>query len=285
MFKQQFPAASIGANPRRGPEAPRGKRGAILLLAVLIMSTVVAASVGMSSLILNSLTQTRIIDAAIASYYAAETGIEDGMYAARRLDQTPASVSTAVFAGGGTSGAKWTRTVTDREDAIYMTLLRDSFVELALYDPVTGTGTANIGRIDVNMAPATPWTDHCGGSSVLVASVIGWDTSANAANIVQNSYTGGFASFSIPNPAALNRVRLRAQGCDIEGLQVRGYDASTSALTPLPGRIKIDSRGTYAGVEQRLTATLPRQTPLSGVYDFVIFSECSLVKGGTISCP
>lgn len=253
------------------------------------MATVVAASVGMSSLILNSLQQTRIIDAAIASYYAAETGIEDGMYAARRLDRVPDSVSTAVFAGGGTSGAKWTRTVTDREDVIYMTLPRDSFVELALYDPAVGTTSENIGRIEINMPPSTPWTVNCAGPSSLVASVIGWNTGANNANIIQNSYTGtgGTASFSIPNPAALNRVRLRAQGCDIEGLQIRGYDDAVppGTLKPLPGRIKIDSRGTYAGVEQRLTATLPRQTPLSGVYDFVIFSECSLVKGGTISCP
>ena len=44
-------------------------------------------------------------------------------------------------------------------------------------------------------------------------------------------------------------------------------------------------RADLAGVEQKLLVTLPRQTPLSGVYDFVVFSECSIVKGGSISCP
>jgi hypothetical protein len=49
--------------------------------------------------------------------------------------------------------------------------------------------------------------------------------------------------------------------------------------------VTIDVTGTYSSTKQRLIVSIPRQEPLSGLYDFAVFSECSLVKGSPISCP
>ena len=112
-----------------------------------------------------------------------------------------------------------------------------------------------------------------------------WDPFNSATvGISTQQHVGGSAALSIPSPDKLYRLRLLARKGDLENVQIRGYDAA-DAPTDLPGRVKIDSRGSFGGVEQKILVALPRQTPLSGVYDFVVFSECSIVKGGSISCP
>jgi hypothetical protein len=257
-------------------------RGTVLLMALIVMSSVVISSVGLGSLILSSLQQTRVIDSAIVAYYAAETGAEDALFRSRRSGALPSSVSSATAL---TNNATWKRSVADKESVIYAgTILEDSFTEIALFNPDT-QASANVAKVEVT------WTDACSGCTVLGATLIGWQPGGvwdplNAANVAIgiNQYVGGNAQLPVPAPDKLYRVRLVARKGAIENVQIRAYDAGNAAVD-LPGRVKVDSRGTFAGVEQKLLVTLPRQTPLSGVYDFVVFSECSIVKSGSISCP
>lgn len=53
----------------------------------------------------------------------------------------------------------------------------------------------------------------------------------------------------------------------------------------LRGFTLIEMRGSYVGTRQRITVTLPQELPASGLFDHVVFSECSLVKGGPATCP
>lgn len=265
------------------------ERGTVLLMALIVMSSVVISSVGLGSLILSSLQQTRVIDSAIVAYYAAESGAEDALFSARRSGALPLSVSTATAL---TNNATWKRSVDDKESVIYAgTILEDSLTEIALFNPDTQT-SVNIAKIEVT------WTDTCSGCTVLGATLIGWQPGGpwdplNAANVAigMNQYVGGNAQLPVPSPDKLYRLRLFAKvdpgfpsRGPLENVQIRAYDLGNAPVN-LPGRVKVDSRGTFAGVEQKLLVTLPRQTPLSGAYDFVVFSECSIVKGGSISCP
>lgn len=257
-------------------------RGTVLLMALIVMSSVVISSVGLGSLILSSLQQTRVIDSAIVAYYAAETGAEDALFFSRRSGALPANVSVATAL---TNGATWKRAVDDKESVIYAgTILEDSLVEIPLFNPDTQT-TANIAKVDVT------WTDSCSGCTVLAASTVGWlpggvwdPLNPATVGIGVTQYVGGNAQLPIAAPNKLYRLRLAARKGAIENVQIRAYDG-VNAPVSLPSRVKIDSRGSFGGVEQKLLVTLPRQTPLSGVYDFVVFSECSIVKGGSISCP
>lgn len=266
----------------RGSVCKSKKKGTVLLMALIVMSSVVISSIGLGSLILSSLQQTRAIDSAVVAYYAAESGAEEALLLGRRTGALPSSVPSATPL---TNGATWKRTVTSRESVVYAgTVFQDSLTEFALYDTDTQTPTG-IATVKVS------WTDQCAGCTVLGASLVGWlpgstwDPS-NAANVdfAAATYTGGAATLSVPSPSKLYRLRLMAKNGAMDNVQVRGFDAGSVAV-PLPGRIKIDARGDWGGVEQKLLVTLPRQTPLSGVYDFVLFSECSIVKGGAISCP
>ncbi|MEY4722721.1 MAG: hypothetical protein RLZZ324_234 [Candidatus Parcubacteria bacterium] len=262
--------------------APHGERGTVLLLALIVMSSVVLSSMGLGSLIVSSLQQSRIIDSASVAYYAAESGAEEALYQARRKDTLPATVATAQTLG---NNASWKRTVNTMEDVVYAgTLKKDSFIEVALYDPAAGTPTG-VGRVDVS------WTPTCVGCGTLSASVVGWQPgmawdalSTASTEFATYAYPASPASIVVPSTTKLYRLRLHATGSDLNDVRIHGYTPGGAAMK-LPGRVQVDSRGTFAGVEQKLLVTIPRKMPLSGAFDYVVFSECSIVKGGTITCP
>lgn len=247
-------------------------------MALLILSGVLIASSGLGALILSSLRQTRIIDNAVSAYYAAETGAEDALYSVRRRGELPDAVSATQELS---NGAGWTRDVTNTEPILYTDIPRDSTKEILLYDPDNENVSPGIATIDVT------WSDGCSGCTVLTTNTVEWATSAPFAwvpNAATFKYTGGSASISLEAPQKLYRLRLRADNGDMTNVRIEARDGSDQPKN-LPGRVKIDARGDFIGVRQRMTVTLPREAPLSGLFDFAIFSECSLVKGGPISCP
>ena len=184
------------------------------------------------------------------------------------------------------NNASWKRTVTGREPVIYAgTIPEDSLLEIALYDPDAPTTSQDIGRVQVD------WTDACSGCSVLQASLVGWLSGGPIIwdpNATTSLFTWNAAGVSIPtaDPGRLYRLRLVAKKSAMQNVQIRAYDSGGASLPGgLPGRIRIDAEGSFDNVKQKLTVTLPREIPLAGIFDFVLFSECSLVKGGAISCP
>lgn len=256
---------------------PRDK-GTVLLMALLILSGVLIASSGLGTLILSSLRQTRIIDNAITAYYAAESGAEDALYAVRRQGVLPDSVSTPVTLS---NAATWTRDVTNTEPVLFTDIPRDSTKEILLYDPDNENVSPGIARVNIS------WNDGCSGCTVLTTNAVSWSTTAPFAwvpNAATFQYAGGTAQVSLEAPQKLYRLRLRADNGDMTDVRIEAFDTNDQPVS-LPGRVKIDARGDFVGVRQTMTVTLPRKSPVSGLYDFAIFSECSLVKGGPVSCP
>jgi hypothetical protein len=261
------------------PSSTAAARGNVLLFALMIMSSVVISVSGLTSIIISALQQARAIDDAIVAHYAAESGIEEAVYRHRRDGIMPTSVTTPQLL---TNQAAWTRSVTPSEPVLYAgTVPQDSFVEIALYDPDQSTTATNIARVDAT------WTDSCGDCTIVEASMVDWDATGGAVvwnpNPAVHKFNGGMASLSAA-AGKLYRLRLIARNADLQNVQVRAYDSGGAALD-VPGRVRIESSGKFGKVQQVLTVTMPRQTPLSGLYDYVIFSECSLVKGGPITCP
>lgn len=60
------------------------KKGASLVLALLILSAILAIAFGVSSLILGEIKISKNIPKSLKAYYAAETGIERSLYDARK---------------------------------------------------------------------------------------------------------------------------------------------------------------------------------------------------------
>jgi hypothetical protein len=244
----------------------------------MIMSSVIVTTTGLTAVILSSLQQSRAIDNAIVAYYAAESGVEESVFRLRRDGvMPPSSASPQSLA----NNSAWTVTVAPSEPVVYAgNLTQDSFTEIALYDPDQPTTATNIASVSVT------WLDDCLGCSVLEAAMVSWLSGGPIAwdpNAATYRFTGGSATLSAAS-GKLYRLRLMARSGGFQNVQVRAYDVAGAAV-PVPGRVRIEAIGAFSTVRQRLTAVMPRELPLSGLYDFVVFTECSLVKGGTVSCP
>ncbi|MEA3249675.1 MAG: hypothetical protein U9Q03_04970 [Patescibacteria group bacterium] len=255
-------------------------RGAVLLFSLLVLSAVMIGSVGLGSLVLNLLQQTKVIDQSIVAFYAAETGIEESLYNARKTGNLPGSYALRTVPSGST----WSSVVSDTKEIVYATIPEDEFIEVNLFSPEAPTIATPIANVEID------WSDGCGGCSVLTLSMVSWIPGAPIAWAPSSeTRTYDFASrpatISTGPSNKLYKVRLRAKNATLDNVTVRAYDVGSNPVA-LPGRIEIDVTGEFGDTRRRLLASMLHGAPLSGIFDFVVFSECSLVKGNRpISCP
>lgn len=236
-------------------------------------------SVGLGSLILNMLQQTKVVDQSAVAYYAAETGIEESLYNARKTGNLPESFASRIV-----GDSTWSSRVSDTKEIIYATIPKDEFIEINLFDPNDPIADNDIYRVEID------WSDSCSDCSVLRATMVGW-LPGSPIFWVPNAETRSYdfmvrPADMITGPSnKLYKLRLRARNADLEDVVIRAYDSSDNPVG-LPGRVEIDVTGEFGETRRRLFASMLRGAPLSGIYDFVLFSECSLVKGNRpISCP
>lgn len=79
------------------------QKGISLLLMTLILSVVMAISVGLSSIIITELKISTDVDKSSRAYYAAESGIEEALYLLRKERRAPESLSGSGELGNGAS--------------------------------------------------------------------------------------------------------------------------------------------------------------------------------------
>jgi len=87
----------------------RNKKGASLLLTVLIMSAILAIAMGIAKLSLGEIKISRELPQSFVAYYAAEAGIEEGLYAdlVTAIPQGTASDFSGVLGEGITYSVKY----------------------------------------------------------------------------------------------------------------------------------------------------------------------------------
>jgi hypothetical protein len=291
-------------------------RGTALLLAILVLTQITVAAVGLGTLVISSLQQARLLDSSVAAYYAAESAAEQAIYTVRRDDVFPDSDLDQRKAPSVTldNRAKWERTVTAGETDLVIRLPQDAGYEIDLidFDKDLTDDQPEIAWLRMTWVPPAgcDMADTC---PILEVSAVSFDpnvtdswekmsgldqaTSDSVFETIEYSgvttpfyygsmtrrFTDGLAVVGL-TPGRLNIVRLRAEAAAIDRLTVRALNESGVQLA-VPGRVKIDTVGRMGGTEQRLTVRMPRRPPLMGIYNFAVFSECSLVKGHPIRCP
>lgn len=280
------------------------RNGSILLLALLIMSGVLITGASLGTIAVLSLRQGRLIDDSIGSFASAESGAEQSLYQVRRLGTTVAILNANPNDGGdprwsgpslGPNG-KWSRVVSGSEQAVATNIVKDRSYEMLLWNPDSPANPMGVESMTY------AWSDSCGGTSALEVEVVGWDPSIpngssvfssdvtfhgtspaltylyNSSGITDNSFSAGLAY----------RSRFRAKNCDIYNLTVTAWSADDAggAVVSLPSRVVITSTGTFGSSRQAMEIRLPRLQPLSGAFDYVIFSQCSILKGVSgPACP
>ena len=298
------------------------RQGTVMLIALIVLSATIISSVGLATLIVNSLQQTRVLDQAATAFYAAETGAEEAIWEVRKSAAFDAALPNpipdpqhpAIKEVVQVNGAAWSRDVQGDEDEIRLAIPRDSFFEINLFEPAGGrlghldeTAFARgIDHLEVDWAEPDGCVaaDNC---PVLFAEWVRWNPNSLDADPT-DPLSPGVMVFSkryrkvdltgparIPPiedkfPASLQiptyayRLRLRAEYADMRNVVITAKDNLGDKIN-IPGRVKVDAWGRYGDTYQKLSVRIPRKTPLSSLFDFAVFSECSLVKGYPISCP
>ncbi len=255
-------------------------RGNILPLALVMTTAILLSGVTLGVAVLDSLRRSVETDNSIISYYAADAGIERQLYEVRKNNATITSLGS--MAGTFSNASSWTSADSSRflttMVKTFPTMNSGDFQFVDLYDPDQLSAAAGVGKVT--------WT--WSGSCQVEMGYAEWDTGSGS--VIPNAFTialgtGGSATQNL-NTARAYRLRFRAKGCTVTNLQVRAYATSGSG-TPIafPGDITIASEGAYARTKQAIAVTMPRLDVLSGVFSYVIFSECTLFKNPDGSAP
>ncbi|MFZ5391397.1 MAG: hypothetical protein ACOZAJ_03940, partial [Patescibacteria group bacterium] len=88
------------------------------------------------------------------------------------------------------------------------------------------------------------------------------------------------------DPSFVNyRLRLRALYNDVCDLSVQAFEQPNAVgqVYELPARVVISSIGRLANTQQSLSVTLPALPPQAAVFDYTVFSQCSIFKGSVFT--
>ena len=273
----------------------------MLLLALLVMSGVLIVGASLGTISVLTLRQARVLDDSIIAFAAAESGAEQTLYQLRRagtetttLNANPADTSGVQFSGAPmANGSGWSRSITASETTLFAEVPKNRVYEIVLWNPESPASPAGVESMTFS------WDDVCGGTSGLEVLAAGWDPAGVGGFDPDVAFHGSSAALTflrtlprvIDNDFSASkayRIRLRAKVCDIFNMAVSAYSADNAAgaQVEIPSRVAVAANGTFGTARQAVELRLPRLQPLSGVFDYVIFSQCSILKGATGAvCP
>ncbi|MFA6553004.1 MAG: pilus assembly PilX N-terminal domain-containing protein [Patescibacteria group bacterium] len=278
---------------------PRNNRGEALIYSLLVIGLITAIALTVSMVIINELRLTSSSSDGVLAYYAAESGIERGLYGlkvnrdagVRTLRET-VDLIVAYAENFSSNNANYENKQTFSETSLIhdRAVAENEFVQADFFDvdnpldPQTSPPSEN--RL-INQV----FVQNIGGDENTWAEVswIGWnsdgllETSVTAKKILGHTdLTNGWTinlsqAYSDPSSIVGYRLRIRALFGPLPSLSVTPlYEGAE--ITNLPSQVIVKSVGKRNSFKQALTATVPWRLPLAGLYDYVLFSEGELTK-------
>ncbi|MEK7639828.1 MAG: pilus assembly PilX N-terminal domain-containing protein [Patescibacteria group bacterium] len=287
------------------------KKGITLILAIMIMSAVVAIGITMSTVLIFQVRLNQVTKEGHQGYYATESGMELGLNKLNTLKSGLLSSAVTELTSA---------TLPDGADTEYTSYFKPTGGLLKASAQSSGATTHPIVKenqsifielynVDSSLIVPNPYNtpELCvfaegSGDEVLEVSWVGWDATLNLSRsqkifVSSSKFTSiatpcistisGSKGFPVPltqfyphfpgAPFAGFRIRITPLNLtepangDVKNLAV--YTAPTTA-----SQIQLKSVSTSAGQKQALVAIFPWSLPLSSLFDFVIFSEMSLEK-------
>ena len=252
----------------------REHEGSLLLMSLLILSGIMTAASSFSIITIQNLRQSVLTDNGLRAFYAAESGIEDGLYELRKNETAVASLDAS---GALSNTGTWDRTVATPIQTLTKDLGGSEAREISLYDPDSSLSSLSSAVKSLKLA----WTGA--GSEWAEVQITPWTT----AGTLGTPSTQVFSAAS--NPATVNlqdtstalyRVRIKALYADITSMTVTAYSGLNlgGSQVDIPAYITMYATGEYSLANQVVRARLPHRPPLSGQFWYVLFSEEDLVK-------
>ena len=250
--------------------------GSTLILSLIILSVLLATASVFAVTALSNFRQSRNIDQSIVSYYLADIGVERGAYYFR---QHNIAIDSCAPAGSLEMGdCDLQIEAEDRGDVGF--LEEDTSVQLDIYAP--GISAPDIRYLYLNWYDCDP---ECFPVPRIEVSWVGW-TGTSFSSPTKTSPP--LSDPDGPAPVDLHsngvgdcdfyRVRIKALLNDVNSLQVTAWNSAQTQQQNIPGIFEAKAIGSYGRTKQASAITASHFSPLSGLYDYVLFSEEGLSK-------
>lgn len=283
----------------------KNKNGSVLLLSLLVTSALLASILYINTISLRQNIQVTNIDNSLHSYHGAESGNEEALYRLRSGDYSDLASLNRSFAIGNT----WvTRTVSDSLDVLVTGIKKDEFFAFDIFDPDNIEQGSDLSYLSLS------WDDNCNNKSwieltsnewAMSGEYISWGSLENWNNPnfkhIKKSLLNKFpdqdedplnhiesVGGSVFDQKKAYQFRIKALYCDISNLTIRAFQQSSDpngSGEPIQFKnvYQITSVAEYPknsprANKQALSVNFKRFAPLSGLFDYVIFSEESLIK-------
>jgi len=273
------------------------KSGSVLLYSLLIISLITAIAITVSIIVINELKLTSGAANATLAYYAAESGIEKGLYTIKIMRNDGSTLSEAVteicnFQASFENSADYSdgQTKSKTSEIVNEEIKENQYVQADYYDlnsPLAPTNEVKYITVKNDDSVSSAWAE---------VSWTAWDgsgtlgTSTSARKVIGPTDLYEVwpidleGAFSDPFDPVGYRLRIRALFDDLSAVTVMPYDGPPPPggggvkVADLHSQIEIKSVGERGKFKQSLTATVPWKIPLSGLYDYVLFSEGDILK-------
>ncbi|MFC1687771.1 pilus assembly PilX N-terminal domain-containing protein [Patescibacteria group bacterium] len=283
---------------------PKDQQGIALIFSLLILSIVTLIGLGITAVITRELRLSQNIGHSVAAFYASESGVERGLYRVKEgktRDDAVGDVVSDIQAYTSTSfdsGAEYDNEATDFTSTDEVDILENESIQIdytELNPPWVGAG------ID---SWEFEWDDVNSTAERLEVTFIGWretpnfDLTENTFKLIIDTTAGNQKIINSIGPDLdpfrdkFYRVRIKALGSDSVDTTETVKKVKLSAWTLGDGggvlvnsstSIVVQATGQKQRFNQSLTAIVPWQTALSGIFDFVLFTEYDLLKNVAVT--
>jgi len=264
----------------------KDNKGSVVLYAVFLMMALSATAMITAFVVLNTTRYTGNSTRVASAFYAAESGIEQGLYEIKQHRDDRTTINEALDASTIAdttldNGAIYsTVAVNDYKTEISFDIPLYESKQIDFFDPDSGdalissTGTINIIwhrvtgctsaadlELSIRSFTSSTWDDVLGtgeGVNVLACA----DSCTNTAYPLQASYG--------------HKIKLKPLYCDLEITEF--YITDEDGRVAFPNYIKITSTGEMGVSSFPMQAETIWKPPLSGLGEFVLFSEMEITK-------
>lgn len=259
-------------------------KGSALLIAVMIMTSVVAVSATTAKIVMNEVQQSSIVDKASLAYYSAETGAEKALYYIRKLGIAPSFFNQTKENLSATSRNIITASTT--ESVIYTSIKKDSSYQLDLF------GDGDLVALD-NQISSVKFECTGKANNLLEVSWVSWQVDGTfnqpeqPTGLISCLEGGQSVNLSSVDTDRFYTMKITARFDDVDNLKITAYNQENptyncNCQVPMSSNIFIKSTGILSDdggeVNQAVTITMPKRAPVLNIFDHVIFSEESLEK-------
>jgi len=266
------------------------KSASAILLGLIIMSTILSSTLYINFLSMRSMKQSLNIDNSIVAFYAAETGNEQAIYYIRKTEDL--DVIDLQIPGGQILGpdSLVSRVVDDEVTNVLIALEKDETYQLDIFDQEDLSSPSSISYVVLQ------WDDNCDFDSIIEMTTNEWPAQEDIIwGSIQNinkclldispttiDESGDICSDIKLDPDNSYQFRFKSLNCDIHNFSIQAFDTTDQPIS-FKNIYTIESVGEYplnknVSNRQALRVNLRKFSPLSGLFDYVIFSEKSLVK-------